>query len=87
MYSDGTWKHIYSRKYIYGKWVHYSNACVRDGNACVRDGHACVRDGHACVRDGNACVRDGDACVRDGNACMLVELLDDVSPAYIIYVP
>ena len=24
MYGDGTWKHINSRKYIYGKWVHYT---------------------------------------------------------------
>ena len=25
MYGDGLWEHIYSRKYIYGKWVHYTS--------------------------------------------------------------
>ena len=24
MYGDGRWEHIYSRKYIYRKWVHYN---------------------------------------------------------------
>ena len=31
MYGDGTWKHINSRKYIYGKWIHYKILFIGSG--------------------------------------------------------